>query len=425
MQPHGSGVIERVAPLAPNYGEPRFDVQLAIAGDISALWPQARKRESRHAITGLGVGLDQQSSVVPALAESLERYCTCAFNEEQFVFASRSDLGSAALDLDEIPRCSQQELAHARCPMIAPDNSAPIRWVRGLSLTTGRPVYLPVVMVYLYAGFKTRAEKIWFPITTGCAAHFSLEAALLNAICEVIERDALSLAWLQKIPLPQIEVDVVPPALALCWERLQRSSHELEHLFFDATTDLGIPTVYGLQLCRADERATTLVSCCTALDPAEALAKVIRDMTAIRIAFRTPRPVPDAVDDFNDIMHGATYMAHRERSSAFEFLLNTPNRKPLSAMPRICWTDERSSLDGVLRLLRDRSLDVYAIELSTEEALRVGMRVVRALIPGLQPVGFQYRARYLGHPRVYDAPSRMGHAVNSEAELNHWPQPFC
>jgi ribosomal protein S12 methylthiotransferase accessory factor len=47
------------------------------------------------------------------------------------------------------------------------------------------------------------------------------------------------------------------------------------------------------------------------------------------------------------------------------------------------------------------------------------------VIPGLQPVGFDYRARYLGHQRLYDAPKQMGYPVYAEEDLNPWPQPFA
>jgi ribosomal protein S12 methylthiotransferase accessory factor len=53
------------------------------------------------------------------------------------------------------------------------------------------------------------------------------------------------------------------------------------------------------------------------------------------------------------------------------------------------------------------------------------MTVVRAVVPGLQPLTFHYRARFLGSPRLYEAPARMGYPVRAEAELNAWPQPFA
>jgi ribosomal protein S12 methylthiotransferase accessory factor len=346
------------------------------------------------------------------------------FSEEQCIRASARELGRGALDLDRIPRCSERELSHPRCPLAAPDTRAPIRWVRGLSLADGRPVHLPAVMVFLSAGAALPGERICLPITTGCAAHTSYERALVSGLLEVIERDAISLTWLQKLPLPRLDIDVVPSPLVPCWERYERSSPELEYLFLDATTDLGIPTVYGIQIARASEEVRTLVACAADFDPARAVAKVICDMASGRLTFRQARPVPDDWDRFSEVHHGAAFMARADQAQAFDFLLRSNQTRALSRMARLDAADDVAALRLVLDRLRRRELEAFAADVSSDEALRAGLRVIRALVPGLQPLSFHYRARYLGHPRLYDAPRAMGHAVRQELQVNHWPQPF-
>jgi ribosomal protein S12 methylthiotransferase accessory factor len=79
----------------------------------------------------------------------------------------------------------------------------------------------------------------------------------------------------------------------------------------------------------------------------------------------------------------------------------------------------------LLRMLQAHQLEAYAVDITADEALRCGVRVVRVVIPGLQPLSFNYCARYLGHQRLYDAPARMGYHTYAEDELNHWPQPFA
>jgi ribosomal protein S12 methylthiotransferase accessory factor len=83
------------------------------------------------------------------------------------------------------------------------------------------------------------------------------------------------------------------------------------------------------------------------------------------------------------------------------------------------------ALDRLVHLLRAKSMDAYVVDLTTDEALRCGMYVVRVIIPSLQPLSFNYRARYLGHPRLYLAPKTLGYPVLPESELNEWPQPFA
>jgi ribosomal protein S12 methylthiotransferase accessory factor len=426
-QPLG-GLIHGNARFGTPDDEPGLITRLERLGDISqARGESGIKRNGKRPpedIQGAGVGLTDQDAALRARGEALERYCTSLFSKDQFIEASADELGKEALDLDTVPRCSPAELANRKCPLTAPDKKVPIRWVKSVSLMSGQMVYVPVVMTYLHAGFAMPGERFCFPITTGCAGYTSLDRAILKAILEVIERDAVSISWLQQLPLPRIEIDGLPPEQAEYWGRYQRSSQDLEYMFFDATTDLGVPTIYGVQRCRANRRLTTMVSCGTATRAAEAIVGDMREMASCRTAFRRPKTTPDQVEDFHDIFHGATYMARAEHAGAFDFLLNSSRTRSLGEIASIDG-DDRQILQVVLERLRRLNMQVYAVELSTDEALRAGVRVVRVIIPGLQPISFNQRARYLGHPRLYQAPRNMGYEVRSEAELNPWPQPFA
>lgn len=415
--------------VRPGSDEPRLMTHLVGLGDLAQLFRQQTAvhsgRERSVNVTGVGLGLTDEEAELPAVCEALERYCGVAFVADDFTVASAEELGSEALDLDCIPRCSNKELSHPKCPLIAPSKSLPIRWVTGFSLLSGKKTYLPAVMVGMNIRFASRGERIFFPISTGCAAHTSLERALLGGIFEVAERDAIAILWLQKLPLPRIIVDFKPEGIAPYLESLHRASKGLEYYFFDATTDLGIPTVYGVQRAPWDRANSTFVSCASAASPAQALAKVIRDMSHCRAVFQRPHPTPDNVEEFTSIFHGATYMARAEQAHGFDFLLKSSSRRLLSEIPALEADSEKSLLALTLNRLREKGLDTFALELSTDEALRAGLRVVKAIIPGLQPLSFNYRARYLGHPRLYEAPMQMGYQSHAEEDLNHLPQPFA
>lgn len=416
--------------VLPYGDEPRF-----ITKTVMLRTPSMRRKASAAGqelpsirLSASGTDLDEDGAETAAFGEAVERFCSGSHQAELFITATANELGDSALDLDAIPRCSKNELAHPACPLILPRKDQPIRWVRALSLMDGRVVFVPAVMSFLYLRFAHPAEHIWLPISTGCAAHISLEKAILSGILEVVERDAISITWLQKLPLPRIELNDIPANLEPYWSALRQGAASIQPVFFDATSDIGFPTVYGVQVCSANPHATTLVSCSTALDPAEAVAKVVRDMAHIRVAFRERHPIPERWDDFKDIFHGAAFMARAEQAGAFDFLLQSGATRKLhefsktSIFPR---ESDREKLAAIVDRLRRMGLNAYVVELSTDEALRAGIRVVRVIIPGLQPLSLQYRARYLGHDRLYQSPKAMGHPVHTESNLNHWPQPFA
>jgi ribosomal protein S12 methylthiotransferase accessory factor len=416
--------------VRPHGDEPRFITKIVTLRTPFGRrqTPVAGQEPPSIQLSGSGTDLDEKGAERAAYGEALERLCSGSHKQEQFITATANELGGSALDLDAIPRCSDTELAHPACPLISPQKDQPIRWVRALSLMDGKTVFVPAMMSFLYLRYSHPAERIWLPISTGCAAHTSLEKAILSGILEIAERDAISITWLQKLALPRIDLDDIPPSLEPYWSELQSSARSIRPIFFDATNDLGLPTVYGVQVCSTVSHATTLVSCSTALDPAEAVAKVIRDMAHIRVAFRERHPVPERWDDFKDIFHGAAFMARAEQSNAFDFLLQSGATRKLSELSKaaMLWSGSiREKLAAVVERLRSMRLNAYVVELSTDEALRAGIRVVRVIIPGLQPLSLHYRARYLGHQRLYQCPEAMGYPVHAEADLNHWPQPFA
>ena len=426
VQPIG-GLISSVRGLTNHPGEPRFPVMTASLGDISQLSDEPTSEPGRPrdgAIDGAGSGLEEGQARVGAIAEALERYSSCVHDSTQFIWATARELADEALDLDIIPRCSDREIAHPRCLLVAPDKDSPMRWVRGVSLSTGNLVWVPAVMVYLYMPPQSRGERIWLPISTGCAAHISIERALIGAICEVIERDAISLTWLQQMALPQIELDEIPDWLQPYLDR-NRSNGDIKHIFFDATTDLGVPTVYSLQVSPHNDVLAALVMCSTELDPAVAIAKVIRESASSRLAMQVPQQLPDSFDDFFAVSHGAAFMGRGERLPAFDFLIQSARRRRLSNMPRLVTGHPDGDLTYLLDRLRLRGMEAIAVDLTTDEARRAGFRVVRVIIPSLQPLSFHYRSRFLAHPRLYDAPRVMGFPVHAEADINPWPQPFA
>jgi ribosomal protein S12 methylthiotransferase accessory factor len=231
-----SGLISRLTPLPVSPGLPRFHVALASVGDVGAVLGGAEGAQARQLsgyLDGAGTGLAAEPAATTAMAEALERYSSCIVDPRQLVTATADELGADALDLDTLPRCSAAELAHPDCPVRSASRRAPIRWVRGVSLTRHTPVWVPASLTYLLPSPDPN-ERFTLPISTGCAAHRTYVEAVRSALCEVIERDALTLTWLLRRPLRRLEIDASGPELRAARD-LGFSRVGEVHLF-DATT---------------------------------------------------------------------------------------------------------------------------------------------------------------------------------------------
>lgn len=421
------GMMEDVSVLAQEHTVPEFEVGVTALDNLTMTFPHVSTPFGTDArgesLGGAGADMDPENSWVRAVAEGAERYACVVYDETDFLVASGVELGAAALDLATVPRCSEREYADPKCPLVRPDPSAPIRWVRGYSLIDRRERYVPAVMTHLYVPPR-RAERFWQPISTGVAAHTDLATALVSAICESVERDAIALTWLARLPLPRIEIEPpVPDVLAPNLGRLQRSL--VKQCFFDATTDVGVPTVYSVQLLDGHPKLSQYVSCATGFDPAAVCAKTIREAAPARAVFQFPRQIPVQVADFTSLYEGAVYMGRPEQRAEFDFLLESGRRRTLAAME----IDAPASGAGRLAFLLDRlaamGMDAVAVDLTTDEVRDAGLWVVRVVIPGLLPMSTMHRARYLGHPRLYDYPRDAGFGVLTEDDVNPAPQPFA
>ena len=191
------GVVDAIGDLPPREARlPALVGSVAQTGRLSVSYPaEAGLRTASWAdIISEGCALDtnKASSNTRALFEALERYASSVFVKDEVVTASQKELGSAAMDLAIVPRCSVNEYSDPKCPLRPADPSKPIRWVKAVTLGTGRECYVPLVMSHLYVR-ANKHEYFWNQISTGVAAHTDLGTAIVSAILEVVERDAIAL----------------------------------------------------------------------------------------------------------------------------------------------------------------------------------------------------------------------------------------
>lgn len=423
------GLVERVTFLPQRIGSPIFEVASTSLGNLSMAFAHVRDRDGAdvrdRVLGGGGSDIEAELAWVRSVVESAERYATMVCDPRDFKIATAAELGDTALDLGRIPRCSEREYADPKCPLRAASVNEPIRWVRGYSLVSKTEKFVPAIMTHLYLT-PWPAERFWLPISTGVAAHTNLAAGLVSAICETIERDAIALTWLARLPLAHIEMpDHAQGNLAPLLDRLARS-RVIQH-FFDATTDVGVPTVFSVQLSPHDPGCELLVSCATALDASTACAKAIREAAPTRNVMSRGRSIPGAIEDFCELTHGADYYSKGGHLPDFDFLLKGCTTTDLNSMadglpaqPR-----DEEALALLVGRLKQLGMEAVAIDLTTEELRAVGLWVVRVVIPELVPISFVHRARYLGTERIYDYARRFGSQQFTEQDINPGPMPFA
>ncbi|GII62069.1 hypothetical protein Skr01_21540 [Sphaerisporangium krabiense] len=428
------GLVSTLSWLPVTEGESSFPIFSGSLGNPGAVLAAHRDWEhdpSSGNFDGAGGALDPEIAAHLAVAESLERYSSCAWHPDATIWATAEELGEDCIPPDGWPSLSRREYADPRCGLVPPDPRIPLRWVEAYSLTRGRKVYVPASQVYLKYPPESAAERHVHPISTGCAAHSEPIAAVVNGLLEVVERDSISLTWLQRLRLPRLEFDLgeLAPEHRAFAERA--ANHNTRAVMFDATTDLGIPVIYGLVLADHDPViAQTVVATCD-VDPGRAIAKWYREAASLRIALRAlagdERNPNVAPEDTLSVTGGALLAGSPDKRHLFDFLLegDRPVHRLADLPTPPAGAGDRQVLAWLLERLHAAGCEVVVADITTDEARQVGAHVVRVMVPQAMPLSFMHRARYLGHPRLYEAPAAMGHPVHAEADVNPHPQPFA
>ena len=186
--------------------------------------------------THQGKGVDDISAQLSAVMEAAE-YAIAEAPETPQRTLSISEARTAGLELLDVKHLLP------RGALI--DERQPIRCVEGFALATGAPVLVPydaVVLGTSPADFIGLSQS-----TNGIAAGTELSGAVLHALCELIERDAVCL-WSYK-PDAAAEATAVSPAafgdatVDALVDRIARAGFRLQ--LFDQTTNIGVPVIYA------------------------------------------------------------------------------------------------------------------------------------------------------------------------------------
>jgi ribosomal protein S12 methylthiotransferase accessory factor len=369
-----------------------------------------------------------------AFLEGLERYAgTHCRRPGPPLVASYAELGDTALD----PRtCGvYSDRTYAEDPAVSPfDPDRPIPWVRGCSLTDGRPVLVPARLVHYSAGVA--ADNFVFECSNGCATGSCLEEAALFGLLELIERDAFLLGWYGGARLTEIDLDTVPAgAVRTMRQRAELLGYDVHA--FDNRADLAAPVVTALAVRRDGGVGTLAFAAASTVDPLAAVEGAICEILTYiphlpRQVRERPAELAAMAADFSLVRrlpdHAALFGLPEMARHADRYLSPAAVR-PFDELYRAVppTEDLLDDLRAVLDDLTAAGLEAVVVDQTTPEQDRLGLHTVCAIVPGLLPIDFGWsRQRALEMPRLRTAPFRAGWTRGplTDADRHLVPHPF-
>ena len=370
----------------------------------------------------VGLGNSREEACGKALMESLERYC-CEKKSDEFLHARAADLSESSLvNPNRLARYLDCQLYYSKDLKNFSVNDEHL-WTE-ISNVEGRSYYIPASHIWYcfsQADFPDGRSLFWSS-TNGAAAHFVYEKAVLLAVQEIIERDAILVWWLNRLSPPALDWKLLGEKLNGIIRKIESQGFEINVL--DLTLDL-LPVCmvvarnrlkkYPYFFCGAACNGDLLAACEKALAETE---HTIWDCLGGNI----PRKIK-AGDLYYPMDHGLFYLDPKNGKN-LDFLFGGSLSRE---MPH---AEHLQSVQEVHGYLKKRKFELLLKDITRPEIRESGidMRVIKAVIPDLIPITFGYLSEPLALPRIYSLPYALGYRekplTGEEVVLNYQPHFF-
>lgn len=375
---------------------------------------------------GSGAHPDPARARAAAIGEALERYSAMFVPHDCLHVTTARALGAEAIAPARFALFHPTQLAmpHFPCaPFTAETRTA---FVAGTSLTDGARVYVPAELVYL-ARPVPALRPVGYSTSSGLACGPTAVDATLTATLEVVERDAVMLAWKCGLSLPRLDWADDHEIGAVARRHFARSG--LRFAVLDGSCFLDVPVAIAVLHGAPGSGAALAMGAGSAPTIAEAWLKALSEAFGVYRWLRTqagdePAPSrPDEVESFDDHMR---YFAADDRAALAGFLDAADVRRPTGAIRPLEGETAHDRLEALVGRLAARGFAAYAADVTAPDVRSLGLVVMRVVVPELCALDVSHRARFLGGRRLYTAAHEAGliTAPLDVSELNPLPHPF-
>lgn len=327
----------------------------------------AVRPNSRSLATAQGKGLDPISAKVSALMESIELWhaenIDCLLRHDSYLRLRES-----------VPALDPAELS-ASAP-----RDRPLIWIEGFDLVARSPLWVPFDCVTMNCVVASGQTHSFAPSSNGLASGNHLLEAIVHGLCEVIERDALTIWQLSddaKVKACQIDLSTI--ADPGCRELLGKlAAAEVRIGVWDMTSDTGVPA-YAAEIYDASERpdfrrlgAFGGYGC--HLAPEIALLRAIGEAAQSRLTFIS--------GSRDDLFYAKYLVASADIAARVASIEQPAARANFAAQSSLSSASFDEDLELLLKRVQSVGLTrVVAVDLSKPE---VGIPVVKVIVPGME-----------------------------------------
>lgn len=373
-----------------------------------------------------GAGLSHEEAKGKCLGEAIERYCWYyAGYWVERKQTSFNEIKEKAIPPWDYALFSNDQYAEKDFPFMPLHDNTILDWVKGIRLEDQKPLYVPSQLCFPI----NDKSRICYYTTTGLACSDNYFKALYTSICEVIERDAFMLMWLNKIKPQLLEVEWRESSkIKTIVEFLKISKYKC--LIFRLVNEINIPVFMTVMLNKEKGSPYVAFGMACDFDVAKAIRKSVLESlhnlnfllwahhNNISINWEKGKTTLKTFDD-----HALLY-ANPQMKRRISFILNTPhNKENITPHDLEEDFDYKEVSQKLMVMIAENGCQVVTVDLTPHEIKNMGLYVIKALIPGFIDLGFNgYNC--LGTKRIFEITQKLGLKKKNRIKLNTFPHPF-
>jgi len=308
----------------------------------------------------MGKGCTPAQSQASACMELVERFSFFSFrqNPANFIRATYAELKD-----EELPLLPLKYLLQSVHDEATPEETLaeliadiPIRWAWGTNLNRAEMVLVPYSWFYAINEFN------------GPSAGNSYEEAILQGLCEIVERHVCAEVTRERIRAPRIDPDSITDPVAV--ELLQKfTRHGIQVYLNDFTLDTGIPTVAAMAIDPSTfpETSEIVYTAGTTPEPNKALIRALTEVAQLSGDFHSKcnyeasgLPKPLSLDEV-------------------DYIVNPGRTVELSDLPDLGDNNMKVEIDRCLAALARLDMEVLLIDVAHKD---LQVPAIYTIVPG-------------------------------------------
>lgn len=414
------GIVKDIFYWLPEKDDARVFLVAAIAQNFSRMGIEISTSFNS------GAGLTFSAALNAAIGETIERYCSAIVNDKDLVFGDYHTLSESytCVSPSSFAFYHSSQYDEDDFPFEKFENSSKIFWTKCYKLGDDKETLIPAAVTYLPYYPKKEEKLIWYPVSTGLSCARSIDEAIVKGIFEVIERDAFSILWYNKLSLPKINIRSNDEVYKLYKERFEIPG--CKYTLIDMTLDTEVPTVLGIL---EDFRGGILIAAATRSTLKEAVIKTFIELSQGRISWKedfikgSNKEFKEDFSDIRDFHSRVMLFTQKKMKKHFDFLLDSDIYVDI---PEDAIEPYDVQLKKLYETLSNLGHGIYYKNLTTVDVVNHGYNVVKVVVPGFIEITNDHVYPRIGGERLYNVPYNIGlrNTITNVEDLNPIPHPF-